>query len=247
MSIQTSSGAGSSNAAADGGDRRARSPFAGPQVARDLLVALLALARGGAPVVDPRLLALELAPGGDALRVELGADRAARLAVVPAVREATLAASASTSAKLSPVPSHRPATRMPGVSISSAPPGSVSSSRVTVVWRPRPSLARTAPVSWRSLAQQRVDERRLAGAGRAEQDRRRARLEQRANDAALAGEPLTAMASATPSRRASCAAAPSRRRRGRSSSARARPARRRRRRAPRTAPAGAPSGRAAAR
>ena len=39
---------------------------------------------------------------------------------------------------------------MPGVSIRNAPPGSVSSSRVTVVWRPRRSDARTSLVFWRS-------------------------------------------------------------------------------------------------
>ena len=36
------------------------------------------------------------------------------------------------------------------MSIRNAPLGSVSSSRVTVVWRPRPSEARTSPVFWRS-------------------------------------------------------------------------------------------------
>ena len=40
--------------------------------------------------VDPGQLALELAPGGNPLRVELGADGAARLAVVAAVREAAV-------------------------------------------------------------------------------------------------------------------------------------------------------------
>ena len=39
---------------------------------------------------------------------------------------------------------------MPGPSISSAPLGSPNSSRATVVWRPRPSPARTAWVAWRS-------------------------------------------------------------------------------------------------
>ena len=40
---------------------------------------------------------------------------------------------------------------MPGVSISSAPLGSVSRSRVTVVWRPRPPLCSlTSPIAWRS-------------------------------------------------------------------------------------------------
>ena len=50
-----------------------------------------------------------------------------------------------------PPPSHSPASRMPGVSMSSAPDGSVSRSRVTVVWRPRPPLCSlTAPIAWRS-------------------------------------------------------------------------------------------------
>ena len=92
-------------------------------------------------------------------------------------RTGTRGASASTSANDSPVPSHRPATRIPGVSISDAPHGSASSSRVTVVWRPRRSsahLARLHPL----LAEQRVDQRRLAGAGRAEQDGGRAGREQ---------------------------------------------------------------------
>lgn len=47
-----------------------------------------ALARGGAAVVDPRLLARELPPRGEALRVDCGLDGAAGLAVVCAVREA---------------------------------------------------------------------------------------------------------------------------------------------------------------
>ena len=48
----------------------------------------LAGQRRGAAILDPRLLALELLPGRDALRVAVGAHRAARLAVVLAVREA---------------------------------------------------------------------------------------------------------------------------------------------------------------
>ena len=159
------------------------------------------------------------------------------------------AASVSTSAKLSPVPSHRPATRMPGVSIRNAPPGSVSSSRVTVVWRPRGVVGAHVVGLLALGAEQRVDERRLAGAGGAEQDGGRAGREQGADGAeALAGhradrdrvgdaEPAAELRGGRHSRR----------RRGRSSSARARPARRRTPRAPRSARGGAPSGRAAAR
>ena len=44
-----------------------------------------------------------------------------------------------------------PSERMPGVSMRSAPPGSRTSSRWVVVWRPRESSSRTAPVRWRSL------------------------------------------------------------------------------------------------
>ena len=39
---------------------------------------------------------------------------------------------------------------MPGVSTSSAPPGSSNSSRWVVVWRPRESASRTSAVAWRS-------------------------------------------------------------------------------------------------
>ena len=83
------------------------------------------------------------------------------------------------SANAPPVPSHRPASRIPGVSISSAPLGQ------------RQQLARhrrvaAAPVARAHgadrlalVAQQRVDERRLARARRTEQDGRRLRLKQR--------------------------------------------------------------------
>ena len=63
------------------------------------------------------------------------------------------AARSVTSEKVAPRPSAAPATpseRMPGVSIRSAPPGSRTSSRCVVVWRPRESSARTAFVRWRS-------------------------------------------------------------------------------------------------
>ena len=57
------------------------------------------------------------------------------------------AASSSMSANVCSTPSsasHRPTERMPGVSISTPPPGSGSSSRCVVVWRPRPSSRSSA-------------------------------------------------------------------------------------------------------
>ena len=71
-------------------------------------------------------------------------------------------------------PSSAPATsseRMPGVSMSSAPPGSANSSRWVVVWRPRESSSRTVGCRLALLAEQRVDERGLADARRTEHDR----------------------------------------------------------------------------
>ena len=59
----------------------------------------------------------------------------------------------TTSSKAASTPSSAPSTssaRMPGVSTSSAPPGSSNSSRWVVVWRPRESESRTSPVAWRS-------------------------------------------------------------------------------------------------
>ena len=128
-----------------------------PRLALDPVVAAPEpLARRGrrAPVVDPLLLALELLPGRHARRVALGAHRAARLAVVLAVGEATLRrelldVGEGLGRRRRP-PTGRPR-GCPGVSISSAPLGSVSRSRVTVVWRPRPPLCSlTAPIAWRS-------------------------------------------------------------------------------------------------
>ena len=58
------------------------------------------------------------------------------------------------SANASSMPSAAPATpsdRIPGVSMRSAPPGSRTSSRWVVVWRPRESSSRTAPVRSRSV------------------------------------------------------------------------------------------------
>ena len=55
--------------------------------------------------------------------------------------------------------------------MSTPPPGIRISSRVTVVWRPRPSLTRTSRVGLPLLAEERVDERGLPGARRPDQDR----------------------------------------------------------------------------
>src|SRR6476646_5675209 len=56
--------------------------------ARVRLARPLALARGLAPILEPRLLALELAPRLDALRIAFGPHRAVGLVRVPAVGEA---------------------------------------------------------------------------------------------------------------------------------------------------------------
>ena len=45
---------------------------------------------------------------------------------------------------------HGCSSRMPGVSISNAPPGNSTSCRAVVVWRPLPSLSRTSPTCCRS-------------------------------------------------------------------------------------------------
>src|SRR5690349_8340472 len=60
------------------------------QLLRDLLVPLVALALGRAAVLDPLELALELAPRRQPVRVDLVADRAARLGAVLAVDEAAV-------------------------------------------------------------------------------------------------------------------------------------------------------------
>ena len=64
-----------------------------------------------------------------------------------------VAAMSATSSKAVSTPSSAPSTssaRMPGVSTSSAPPGSSNSSRWVVVCRPRESESRTSAVAWRS-------------------------------------------------------------------------------------------------
>ena len=89
-----------------------------------------------------------------------------------------VAAMSTTSSNAASTPSSAPRTssaRMPGVSTSSAPPGSSNSSRWVVVWRPRESESRTSAGRLAVLAEQRVDQRRLADARRAEDRRGRAR------------------------------------------------------------------------
>ena len=87
------------------------------------------------------------------------------------------AASASTSANTLRRPaacSHTRGSRSPGVSITSAPLASGTSSRCVVVWRPRSSPRRTGERR-ALLAGQVVEQRRLADARRAEQHRGAAR------------------------------------------------------------------------
>ena len=78
--------------------------------------------------------------------VDRGRDRAARLALVPAVGEAATARRASaTSAKTSAMPASTSAicsSRMPGVSISQPPAASRCIERPVVVWRPCASSSR---------------------------------------------------------------------------------------------------------
>ena len=141
------------------------------------------------------------------------------------------AASATMSVNASSIPSALAIawSRSPGVSMSSAPVGRTNSSRCVVAWRPRSSPARISQRELPLLAEQRVDERRLADAGHPEQ---RCRL-RRARSAVEIGE-APAVVDAERGRRARrsharCARRPrTGRRRGRPSSA-ARPARRRRR------------------
>ena len=64
---------------------------------------------------------------------------------------------------------HGCSSRMPGVSISSAPPGSSTSCRAVVVCRPLPSSSLIAPTRSDSAPSQAVHQRRLANAGRAKQ------------------------------------------------------------------------------
>ena len=79
--------------------------------------------------------------------------------------------------------------RRPGVSITSPPPGRTSSWRCVVVWRPSSSSARVSLRRHGLLAEPAVDERRLADAGRAEQDGRGAGPDAGAQCvAALAGD-----------------------------------------------------------
>ena len=72
--------------------------------------------------------------------------------------------------------------RSPGVSTTSPPPGSSTSCRCVVVCRPSPSSSRIGRRREQLLAGERVHERRLADARRAEQRDRAARSEVRADD-----------------------------------------------------------------
>ena len=154
------------------------------------------------------------------------------------------AASASTSSNAAP--SHRPASRIPGVSIRNAPLGSVSNSRVTVVWRPRPS-ARTSPVAWRSSPSSALTSVDLPAP---DGPSRTAVVPGASSDCVPRRRPSGPRSRRSrPARAGAPAPRPSRRRprRGRPWSAAAQPARRRPRPARRTAPAGARSAPAAAR
>ena len=68
---------------------------------------------------------------------------------------------------------------MPGVSMMTPPPGTITISRATVVWRPLSSLLRTASVACGSLADEPVHERRLAHPRPAEKRRGHARADTR--------------------------------------------------------------------
>ena len=94
------------------------------------------------------------------------------------------ATNSSISPKASPIASsasHRASARRPGVSISSAPPGSRTSSRAVVVWRPFPS-SRISPVAKLDRAEpEAVRKRGLAGAGRSQEGDGRPWLEETAD------------------------------------------------------------------
>ena len=124
-------------------------------VDRSPLAALLAAAQGVLADVDRAQLSLQLEVALEAGAVEPslrdgGTDRAAGLALVGAVAEAAgTGASDSTSSNAAsrPAPSdHSWISRSPGVSTRRAPPGSATSSRCVVVWRPRWSASRTSCV-----------------------------------------------------------------------------------------------------
>ena len=133
----------------------------------------------------PRLLARELLQPGEAVGGQPAVGDRRRRRRSPARRGACsrvkrhCAASASTSANTLRRPaacSHTRGSRSPGVSITSAPLASGTSSRCVVAWRPRSS---PAPHGERRplLAGQVVEQRGLADARRAEQDGGAARLQ----------------------------------------------------------------------
>ena len=144
-------------------------------------LALLGPRRAGRPcALGVGQLAFELAvswPGGPARASRRRARARTAQPGSPSWRQSLkrhVAASSAMSSNAVSTPSSAPATsseRMPGVSMSRAPPGSANSSRWVVVWRPRESSSRTSPVGLALLAEERVDERRLADARRAEHDR----------------------------------------------------------------------------
>ena len=148
-------------------------------------------ARGARRSAARHALALELAHRGQPVGRELaGLDRrghaAAGLAVVAAVGEAAAGGRRDdVGERVLDARRRRPsaAAAGPGVSISSAPSSSVNSSRWVVAWRPRASFSRTASVRWRSSPEQEVHERALADAGHADEGRRPARLQPRAQRA----------------------------------------------------------------
>ena len=90
--------------------------------------------------------------------------------------------SSKASARL-PSPIQRCTSRMPGLSTIMPPLGSRTSSRRVVVCRPAPSAPTLAGREARVVADERVDERRLADAGRPEEHARRHPAKQRARTA----------------------------------------------------------------
>ena len=137
------------------------------------------LARAALALLGPARLALELAHRLEPLGVELAGARSPPAPRSPARsrgcsrRSGSCAASSAMSANASsmPPPPASVCSRSPGVSISSAPLGRTNSSRWVVAWRPRSSRSRISQRPLALLAEQRVDERRLADAGHAEQRR----------------------------------------------------------------------------
>ncbi len=132
-------------------------------------------AGGGAPILHPRQLALELAPGRDAFGVELRTDRAAGLGLVRAVAEAALGGELVHVGEALPGAVPEPCDPDPGrvdqVGAAREREQLAGDGGVTPAPVGRAHLARGLAL----LTEQRVDERRLPGPGGAEQDRGRAR------------------------------------------------------------------------